>query len=251
MAQVSDLFATISPQAFVIPISDGSGTLNDWVTTLFNPMTTDQDLIVGGFGGTPDRLGVGAPGEVLTVGSSGIIDWATPSSGFTNPMTTSQDLIVGGVAGAAGRLGVGSHGQVLTVGSGGIVDWETPSAGVSAANPTGTVGLSAVNGVLSTYMRSDAAPPLSQAIVPTWTGAHVFEANLTAGKVGGSTGAVLLKGTTSGVVTLSVADAAGTWTMKLPTTAGTSGYVLQTDGSGNTTWVSPSPLDYLALQVFF
>ncbi len=44
----------------------------------------------------------------------------------------------------------------------------------NAANPTGTVGLSAVNGVASTYMRSDGAPALSQAIVPTWTGLHTF-----------------------------------------------------------------------------
>lgn len=42
------------------------------------------------------------------------------------------------------------------------------------ANPTGTVGLATVNGAATTAMRSDAAPPLSQAIVPTWTGAHTF-----------------------------------------------------------------------------
>ncbi len=42
------------------------------------------------------------------------------------------------------------------------------------ANPTGTVGLSTVNGSASTFMRSDAAPPLSQAIAPTWTGQHTF-----------------------------------------------------------------------------
>jgi hypothetical protein len=39
---------------------------------------------------------------------------------------------------------------------------------------------------------------------------------------------------------LSTADAAGTWTMKLPTSAGTNLYVLQTDGSGNTSWVAQS-----------
>jgi hypothetical protein len=44
----------------------------------------------------------------------------------------------------------------------------------SAANPTGTIGLAAVNGILSTYMRSDGAPALSQAISPTWSGTHTF-----------------------------------------------------------------------------
>jgi hypothetical protein len=46
----------------------------------------------------------------------------------------------------------------------------------SFANPTASIGLSAVNGVLSTVMRSDAAPALSQAIAPTWTGLHTFSA---------------------------------------------------------------------------
>jgi hypothetical protein len=54
------------------------------------------------------------------------------------------------------------------------------------------------------------------------------------------TGLINLKGKTSGTVSLSVADAAGTWTMKLPTSAGTNLYVLQTDGAGNTSWVPQS-----------
>lgn len=47
----------------------------------------------------------------------------------------------------------------------------TPPTG---ANPTASVGLAAVNGVATTFMRSDAAPALSVAIVPTWTGIHTF-----------------------------------------------------------------------------
>src|SRR5271170_4205439 len=43
-------------------------------------------------------------------------------------------------------------------------------AGVLGANPTGTVGLTAVNGSATTYLRSDGAPPLSQTISPTMTG---------------------------------------------------------------------------------
>ena len=50
--------------------------------------------------------------------------------------------------------------------------------GGTPANPTGTVGLSVVNGSAATYMRSDAAPPLSQAITPTWSGLHIFGGGL-------------------------------------------------------------------------
>lgn len=42
------------------------------------------------------------------------------------------------------------------------------------ANPSASVGLAAVNGSAVTAMRSDGAPALSQAIVPTWTGKHTF-----------------------------------------------------------------------------
>lgn len=43
-----------------------------------------------------------------------------------------------------------------------------------AANPTGSVGTTAVNGSATTFMRSDGAPAINQAISPTWTGAHTF-----------------------------------------------------------------------------
>lgn len=41
-------------------------------------------------------------------------------------------------------------------------------------NPTVNVTLSAQNGSATTYLRSDGAPALSQAIAPTWTGVHTF-----------------------------------------------------------------------------
>ena len=49
-----------------------------------------------------------------------------------------------------------------------------------AANPSASIGLSAVNGSATTFMRSDAAPALSQAIAPTWTGLHTFTNSLSA-----------------------------------------------------------------------
>lgn len=56
---------------------------------------------------------------------------------------------------------------------------DTTAAGALGANPSASVGLSAVNGVASTFIRSDGAPALSQAIVPTWTGTHTFGNALT------------------------------------------------------------------------
>jgi hypothetical protein len=61
---------------------------------------------------------------------------------------------------------------------------------------------------------------------------------LTLGLAGTSTGKLNFAGSTSGTVTVQTAAAAGTWTMTLPTSAGTNGYVLQTDGTGVTSWVA-------------
>ena len=69
-----------------------------------------------------------------------------------------------------------------------ICNTDTPS-GASAANPTGTIILTAVNGSADTFLRSDGAPALSQAISPTWTGNHTFTPSsgntlITAGNLG-------------------------------------------------------------------
>lgn len=48
------------------------------------------------------------------------------------------------------------------------------------ANPTGTIGLTAVNGASTNFLRADGAPALSQAIIPTWTEQHTFSRNRTA-----------------------------------------------------------------------
>lgn len=70
---------------------------------------------------------------------------------------------------------------------------------------------------------------------------------LTIGVAGSATGQLKLTGSTSGTVTVQGAAAAGTWSLTLPTSGGTNGYFLQTNGSGVTTWaaaaVSPGGSD--------
>jgi hypothetical protein len=75
----------------------------------------------------------------------------------------------------------------------------------------------------------------------------VSVANLTAGRdvpalsvalgtEGSALGQLTFAGSTSGVITVQPAAAAGTWTFTLPTDPGTAGYTLQTDGNGVTSW---------------
>jgi len=70
--------------------------------------------------------------------------------------------------------------------------------------------------------------------------APVFPTTITVGAAAGATGDILMKGTTSGTVTITTADAAGTWTFQLPTNDGDAGQVLTTNGSGVTTWETPA-----------
>jgi|GEM_PF-2609025 len=67
-----------------------------------------------------------------------------------------------------------ADGYVLSSTIGGTLSWVANTAGSTGANPTAAVGLTAVNGSASTFLRSDGAPPLDQSIAPTWTGAHNF-----------------------------------------------------------------------------
>lgn len=115
-------------------ICTGAGTPGTWTQasgSMNNPMTTNQDLILGGANGTPGRLAIGANGQVLGI-NGGIVGWTNNPSGFTNPMTQIGDMVVGTTAGAALRLAVGANGQVLTV-VGGQPGWANPSGGVGGA----------------------------------------------------------------------------------------------------------------------
>lgn len=95
----------------------------------------------------------------------------------TGATANQQDFTIGGLTQKATPAGT----DLLVIqdqAASGALKYATVSSAVassiSAANPAASVGLSAVNGSASTYMRSDGAPALSQAIVPTWTGTHTF-----------------------------------------------------------------------------
>lgn len=60
--------------------------------------------------------------------------------------------------------------------------------------------------------------------------------SITAGVNGGTSGSILLNGSTSGTITITTAAAAGTYQLTLPTDDGTVGQVLTTDGSGVLSW---------------
>jgi hypothetical protein len=86
--------------------------------------------------------------------------------------------------------------------------WATPSY-PTAANPSASVGTSAVNGSAATFMRSDAAPALNLSIAPTWTAFHTFSAGLSAATVT-ATGAFGCNGKTAQSAAAVAAAVSGT-----------------------------------------
>lgn len=80
-------------------------------------------------------------------------------------------------------LTVDAYGRLTAASSGG-------GGGVTFANPTASLGLTAVDGIATTAMRSDAAPALDQSISPTWSGTHTFNQTLVLGANAGITGNV-------------------------------------------------------------
>ena len=250
-------------------ITNGSGALS-W-TTVASGLVVGTSAVSGGTSGRILYDNAGTLGEKAVTGSGDVVlatsptlvtpALGTPASGnfssgtFTWP--TFNQNTTGTAAGLSSTLAVASGGTGLTSGtSGGVLYYSASGTlassaalaanaiviggGAGVAPSTTTTG----TGIL-TFLGTPSSANLAAAVTDeTGTGSLVFSTaptfgtNITIGAVSSSTGILNFKGTTSGTVALSVADAAGTWTMKLPTTAGSNNQALTTDGSGNTTWTT-------------
>ena len=126
-------------------------------------------------------------GGVSTAPSWGKIGLTTHISGILGPANGGTGSANGNVIGLGGNLltaaaftTAGAFGLTLT--TTGTTNVTLPTSGTLAttaqlpvgANPSASLGLTAVNGSATTYMRSDAAPALDVSISPTWTGNHTF-----------------------------------------------------------------------------
>ena len=113
--------------------------------------------------------------------------------------------------------------------SGNALSWATVSGGgTSFANPSATIGLTTINGSATTAMRSDAAPALSVAIAPTWTGTHIFSnATYSALFTGGYVGI----GTTTPSTNLDING-----TIRIRGGSGTANQCLLSDATGLAHW---------------
>lgn len=146
---ISDLVAT-NPLG-----SDLASTIDDHIRLVKSTIKTTFPNINGAISSTDEELS-------LLAGKTGTV-WTSANDGVGS--TLDADLLDG----------VSSSGYCVTGGTG------CPGGITGFANPTGTIGLSAVNGSAATAMRSDGAPALSQSIAPTMTGVWTFTKVATTG----------------------------------------------------------------------
>jgi hypothetical protein len=153
-------------------------------------LSTGQFSIKNTYSGQPSitTLGTIATGtwQGTAIADSYISSAATWNAKLSAASTTNS-VTGNGTPGSPAQLvgDAGSPGNSMyygTNGSGAKGFYTLPS-GVAGANPTTSIGLSPTNGVASTFMRSDAAPSLSQSITPTWTGTHTFNGSITMGSI--------------------------------------------------------------------
>ena len=205
----------------------GSSANPQWSTAV-----TSVDVSGGTTGLTTSGGPVTSTGTITLAGTLAIANGGTgqntASAAFNalSPITSTGDLIIGNGANSATRLEIGSNTYVLTS-NGTTASWQPATGGGSGTVASGTAGQ-------LTYYASTGTTVSGNANATISGGA------LTLGVAGTTAGSTVFSGSTSGAVTVKSAAAAGTWTMTLPTTAGTNGYVLSTDGTGITSWVATS-----------
>ena len=137
----------------------------------------------------------------------------------------------------------------LTIDSGGNLGINTTTFGTSAARELALSNASAVLGAAAANLAQlaciDFAAGDARLEIQSELGAVIRIGNnaIRLGVAGTGTGSVVMSGATSGVVTVTVAAAAGTWTMVLPTAVGAAGQQL-TDaaGDGITSWAAAASL---------
>lgn len=242
----------------VLPSANGGTSFSTYAT---------GDILYASATNTLSKLSVGTNGQVLTL-AAGVPTWAAGAGGITIGTTT----VTSGTSGRILYNNAGVVGEIANTGTGSNVlatspTLITPNLGTpSSLILTSATGLP-VGGISatgtpssSTYLRGDGtwstvtgsgtvnSGTINRLAYYAATGtavsgnanATVSSGALTLGVAGSAAGSVVLSGSTSGAVTVQSAAAAGTWTLTLPTTAGTNGYVLSTNGSGVTSWVATS-----------
>ncbi len=177
--------------------------------------------------------------DQLTIAASGSGSGDVIASGTL----TANRLMLG--AGMTVITALGSLGTTTTVLHGNAAGAPTFGAVSLTTDVSGTLPMA--NGGFGTDVSGSFGIPLLSTGSVSFLGVNgngsvirasspAFEDMITIGDNGTNTGVVVIKGLTSGSVSITVTSVGDDWTLTLPTTNGNNGEVLTTNGSGVTSW---------------
>ena len=203
----------------------------DYINTWSTPVNSDWDIIDTALGGTTTLNAVGASG-VVTLSTS---QYRPPIIFVTGTLTANVNYQF--------PTGVGGFWYIYNNTSGAFsVTFSSASGGTTVTIPQGYTTQIICSPPTGVGIGTTSVPPTAAGSNTqvqynssgAFAGSSKFTWNNSTGLLG-ITGSLGLIGAGSNTVSVT-APATGTWTFTLPTSAGSSGQYLTTDGSGNTSW---------------
>lgn len=147
------------------------------IDLLSNPMTTAEDIIVGGASGVPERLAAGSEGDVLTI-DSGAVAWAVPAGGSVpNLIPTVEQYVANGTGGAtslACTISAAAVGKrIIVLAASNARDINTPTCTNTTFTEVGATNFSTTIYV-SVYVGVVSGSPSGTSVAITATGSNVL-----------------------------------------------------------------------------